>query len=96
MVIPQAFNEPALLHSILAISSGTLKLNNDNPLNPSSASADLQFHKLASIHLINRKLQNVSDATQPSTILTIATLVAHEVSTPNPGRAQNAHNRTDS
>lgn len=84
-VIPQAFIEPALLHALLGITSSTIKLKHVKPFDPSSAFADLLSHKVASINLINRKLQNVSDATQLSTILTVVTLFGSEVSTSNPG-----------
>lgn len=80
-IIPQAFIEPALLHALLGITSSTLKSKHGKPFDPSSAFAELQSHKMASINLINRKLQNVSDATQLSTIFTVVTLFGYEVST---------------
>lgn len=89
-VIPQAFIEPALLHALLGITSSTLKLKHIKPFNPSSAFAELMSHKVASINLINRKLRNVSDATQLSTILTVVTLIGYEVSTPSPGHTPHA------
>lgn len=95
-VIPQAFIEPALLHALLGITSSTLKLKHVKPFDPSSAFAELQSHKMASINLINRKLQSVLDATQLSTILTVVTLFGYEVSAPTFSNVRRAHNRTNS
>lgn len=78
-IIPQAFIEPALLHALLGITSSTLKLKHVKPFNPSAAFTELQLHKVASINLINRKMQNVLDATQLSTILTVLTLFGCEL-----------------
>lgn len=95
-VIPQAFLEPALLHALLGITSSTIKLKYVKPFNPSSAFAELLSHKVASINLINRKLRNVSDATQLSTILTVVTLFGCEVSKFNSNHVRHAYNRTNS
>ncbi|CAF9939226.1 hypothetical protein IMSHALPRED_001260 [Imshaugia aleurites] len=78
-IIPQAFIEPALLYALLGITSSTLKLKHVKPFNPAIAFAEVQSHKVASISLINRKLQNVLDATQLSTILTVVTLLGSEL-----------------
>ena len=80
--VPQAFLEPALLHAMLGITSSTIRMKYVKPFNPEVAFTELQYHKVASIKLINRKLQNASDATQLSTILTIVTLLCSEVRTP--------------
>ena len=82
MFVPQAFIEPALLHAMLGISSSTIRMKHGKPFNPQVAFTELQYHKMASIKLINQKLQNVSDATKLSTILTIVTLFGSEVRTP--------------
>lgn len=90
-VIPQAFIEPALLHALLGITSSTLKLKHVKPFDPSSAFAELMSHKVASINLINRKLRNVSDATQLSTILTVVTLIGYELAVDEDSDATQVH-----
>ncbi|CAD6575598.1 MAG: hypothetical protein ASARMPREDX12_007389 [Alectoria sarmentosa] len=92
-IIPQAFIEPALLHALLGITSSTLKSKHGKPFDPSSAFAELQSHKMASINLINRKLQNVSDATQLSTIFTVVTLFGYELAVDEDSDAIQVHLR---
>ena len=67
---------------MLGITCSTIRMKYVKPFNPQVALTELQYHKVASIKLINQKLQNLSDATKLSTILTIVTLFGCEVRTP--------------
>ena len=78
---------------MLGITCSTIRIKYVKPFNPQVAFTELQYHKVASIKLINQKLQNLSDATKLSTILTIVTLFGCEVRTPILVQLQNAHNR---
>ena len=79
---------------MLGITCSTIRMKYVKPFNPQVAFTELQYHKVASIKLINQKLQNLSDATKLSTILTVVTLFGCEVRTPILVQSRNyAHNR---
>lgn len=47
--------------------------------NPTEAAADAMMHKTASIASVNRRLQDPERAVQLSTLMTVTTLLSHEV-----------------
>ena len=63
---------------MIGAASGTIAAINGQT--PSGCNSIVQRHKTTSISLINRKLQNVQDATSLSTVLTIVLILAIEVS----------------
>jgi len=78
-IIPQAFVEPALLHALLGIASGTItSIKRKDVL---GIQMEIQQSlKAAAISMINCKLQNIWDAMQLSTLYTVIVLLGHEVS----------------
>ncbi|KAL8787758.1 MAG: hypothetical protein Q9195_007627 [Heterodermia aff. obscurata] len=64
---------------MIGAASGTIAAINGQT--PSGCNSIVQKHKSTSISLINRKLQNVQDATSLPTVLTIVLLLAIEVET---------------
>ena len=70
--------EPAVLHLIIGAVLGTIAALNGHTL--SGCNEIVQRHKTTGIGLINRKMQNVQDATSLSTVITIVLILALEVS----------------
>ena len=63
---------------MIGAASGTIAAINGQT--PSGCNEIVQRHKITGISLINRKLQNVHDATSVSTVFAIVLILAIEVS----------------
>ena len=77
MVVQHASQEPALAHAVLGIAAKTMK-KLQCPLRFDDA-PDADFHKVAAINHVNRKLQYKNSATEISTLMTVSVLLGYEV-----------------